>query len=449
MPVDTSMYAPVQQPNFLDQAAKMAQTQALINQNKLFPGQQTLQGQAVAGGQVAVDKSKLDLAHQQYEMFNNQIGSLALDPNLTPEKVMAAGQNWVKQGMITQQMYDEEIKNMPKDPAQLGQYMKTVQMRVLDGQQKMQQVYGSPIQTNNGQEIKPGAISPVTGYHPLEGGAIKIQQTPAELAAPASLGVDKAGVPRVGTSEQFQEQVTGKNPITGQPVVAPAPIKTALPPGEAEAAQLTQQENAKAGVKLQQTADQVPQRLAILDEMETQAKGFEGGEGLDTETLIKRFANRYGFDIDTQGVAAKEQFDKLAKQIAAQQAQGMGEGTDYKLGFMSGANPNSGLSNVGIKGIIHLLKGNEDALNVKNQAWQEWKTQNGPGSYDTFSTAFNKAMDPRVFQFARMDPTERAIIIQGMATKGQKPGTYNDQQKGFFNKLKLAQSYGWVKPNGQ
>ena len=77
--------------------------------------------------------------------------------------------------------------------------------------------------------------------------------------------------------------------------------------------------------------------------------------------------------------------------------------------------PSELLSSQGNKGIIHLLKGNEDALRVMNQEWQQYKQQHGPGSYDKFVTNFNQTYDPRVFQAKYMDKKEKQEMVKGMS----------------------------------
>jgi hypothetical protein len=139
---------------------------------------------------------------------------------------------------------------------------------------------------------------------------------------------------------------------------------------------------------------------------------------------------------DPKSIAGQEQFNKQAVMVAQQQFQALGgTGTNDQLGSAMKTSPNAALSEMGNRGIIQLLKGNEDAIDAKNQAWQKWKQQHGADTYDTFSTKFNQVYNPLVFQVQYMGPDEIANLQKKLSPK--------DAQK-FAQSYAVAKAQGWI-----
>lgn len=468
MPVDVSMYAAQPNNNPLTEMSAMGGIMAQANQNKLFPLVQQRAQIENQREQTALSSDKLNFAHQGFQIMSQQLGSLAQDPRLaTPEGhdlLVKTGQNLVQQGLLTPDQFANEIKMMPTDPAQLPQYVQTLNVRSQDAANQFTQIYGAPGMVNNGQQQLPVATSSITGQRQI-GAPIQNQQSPGELNAPTQIGIDAQGRPIMGTQKQFQQKATGGDQAAGdqadpnstnlvagagpngQAAAAPPPsgqqpagggIVMGLAPGVAEAQNVDAQASAQQGVGLQQRADTVPANKAQLQQMLTDQTKFTSGPLTDQINHLKAMGNQLGItNFDTGGVAGVEGFRKLANQIALQQTTAMGAGTDQKLTTAMGANPNESLSNLGIQQISHLLLGNEDAIAAKNQAWQQYKGQNGPQSYSQFSTQFNKTFDPRVFQANYMSQKERADLVENM-----KPA----DKAAFVQSLRTAAQNGWLKP---
>lgn len=104
------------------------------------------------------------------------------------------------------------------------------------------------------------------------------------------------------------------------------------------------------------------------------------------------------------------------------------------LGMRSG--PAVALSQQGHRGAVALLKGNEHALAVKRREWRHWLAQgHGPASYSAFSAAFAKQLDPRVFQFAHLEPGDAQARLAAMEPAARKTLAAN---------LRSALQRGWV-----
>jgi hypothetical protein len=294
---------------------------------------------------------------------------------------------------------------------------------------------GTPQLINTGNALMPAAVSPMGGVKPL-GNNIPLQLAPNEkvwnpkLQRYEFMGSAPQGTP----TPVFENPGDDIAPPPSEPIPEGANIGTnlnqrdqnmtssGLPPslpagpslGQPEAAAVTGKASAEQGVSLQQTADNVPQRKALLGQMEGALKDFNSGPGADQWKTILAGTNRL-FGTNSDRVAGQEEFDKLATQLAQQQFQALGgTGTDDKLDSARKASPSSFLSNYGNQKIIALLKGNEDAIAAKNQAWQQWQEVNGPESFGQFSTQFNKNYDPRAFQLQYMAPKEIKSMLSGM-----------------------------------
>jgi len=65
------------------------------------------------------DAKSFDLANKRYSAYKTTLGSLANDPALSKDKVLAAGQELVNMGILTPEMFAQTSAGLPDDPAQL------------------------------------------------------------------------------------------------------------------------------------------------------------------------------------------------------------------------------------------------------------------------------------------------------------------------------------------
>ncbi len=212
-----------------------------------------------------------------------------------------------------------------------------------------------------------------------------------------------------------------------------------LSPAASAALQGQGQFSVGQGNALQARADHVPTTKSILGNLEAElnSPGFETGPGTKSVAELAKFMNtQFGTNIRTEGLAGREQFNKLAGMLAQSQFQALGgTGTDAKLDSATLTSPNSELTKMGNRGIIALLKGNEDAIAAKNQAWQRFALQNGPQSYGQFSAQFNKAYDPRVFQSQYLSGEDKQKMLKGMTA---------NEQKTFRQSYNTSVANGWI-----
>ena len=183
-------------------------------------------------------------------------------------------------------------------------------------------------------------------------------------------------------------------------------------------------------------------RKGMLGNLEEDLSKFTAGPGADWTKVAKSWVNRNvplpnGWQFDPKSIASQEQFNKQAAMLAQQQFQAIGgTGTDAKFDSAFTTSPNETLSQLGNKGIIRLLKGNEDAIQAKNKAWQNWKRSgNGADTYQDFSEQFNDHFDPRAFQFKYIPQAERQSYVDNMDPQ---------ERAHFLHDLTFARKNKWI-----
>lgn len=242
---------------------------------------------------------------------------------------------------------------------------------------------------------------------------------------------------------------------TGRP--APAPATAATPPGVSTfgaggrgiagpapgfvpAAQETGKASAAMGNALVSRGDQAPINKANYANMLTDLQRIGNmPAGSEREVAINTFlqkATGYGLTMSAEQIAGANSFAKLANIAIGQQLAAIG-GTDARQALFMGSNPNMDLSKLGNTQIIHMLQGNEDAIQAKASAWQDWlKAGNGPDTYGRFQNDFNHHFDPRVFQSQYMAPDEIQTLRKSMS-----PG----EARAFVDDVRYAREQGWIK----
>lgn len=441
------------------------------------------QGNVIGGGQTDNQSKRRAAVAQQavslLTMSDAQLeGGQALHDQFDRE---------LQSGIIDQATHDAILKAAPpvgSSADSVRQFLKQAAVGGMSGPDALGAAVGAPDMQSNNQSNQPGlragVANPVApGSFAPSGAPIKQLLTPGQMTAqvqrpgPGNVPIFETTGTRLGqqgdtrfTGEQpgqvgnrafprslVPEGYTGRHPGNtapggAAPVAPGGSVVGGLAPGAEEAAKATAVASAEQGANLQKAADSTTDRHAMLANMESDLAGFTSGPMADRQKNYSAFVNRnlgvLGELIpgvqSNQSVAAQEQFEKMAKQIALAQSGSLGS-TDAKLETSLGANPNSGLSQLGNKQIIAMLHGNEDAISAKNQAWQQFQATNGAGSYGKFSVDFNQNFDPRAYQLNRMDPAdarrvvaemkpEARAVLQGKADAMEKAGLISFNRPG-------------------
>lgn len=454
MPVDTSMYGSAPQPqNPLALLSGVAGLQGQMLQNKLLGtemGARQAVGEAIQGATdaegtfdpnafahtVAGDpraafeaeaatrfaqeqrQAQLVTAQSRLASFNSTIAGLLEKPNVAPKDVTAAAADLVNGGIVDAKMVAGQLASMPSDPTQLPEWLKQHLIRGLQAQGQIEAMFGTPQPVNTGGETQ-FVRTPALGPTPAP---LKNTMSPGEAASPVAGPVTPEGAPTQMTKGQFAS-------IGG-------PVKVGLSPQEAAAQTTTGQGVAADAQAFEHGARGVADMRAALANMSGDIKSLETGPGSQARNSVMAAINSFmGTGFDANKVATQEGFDKLAAQVMARQREQLGlNATNAQVDIMSHASPGSQLSQLGNKNMLALIKGNNDALDAENQAWQRWKASGrGAETFHDFTTTFNKHVDPLVFQMQYMSADQKGKLVDAMTPA---------------EKERLAQSLAFARHNG-
>jgi hypothetical protein len=421
-------FQPMQQPNPLAQVGPMLD---------IARSAQALQQQDAALGQTRIAAVK------------NMLGTLITKPDLQFSDVTDRLTDLVRNNVIPVQEMPAILSNMPQDSAGLRAKIKQVYAETLDHSNRMQLGFGAQTAINTGGATQFGRTDPMNPGQPQFAGGTTLPNTMSPgitEGPPARDRTTGAVAPTRITNEQFEGLAKGRYKMgpNGQIIPSGNTAGQAImgaPAGAAEAAGVAAQGSAGQANTLEASAGGAPIRRGMLNNLEDDLSKFSTGplaQGtLQAKRLYNQAAGAVGMPkLDEAGVAAHENFNKQATQLAQQQFTALGgTGTDSQLGSAFKANPNDALSNMGNKQIIQMLKGNEDAIAAKNTAWQDWKKKNGADTYGQFQEDWNQNFSPRAFQWVHMSPSERKDLVKNM-----KPGE-KDQ---LGNALEIAEKRKWI-----
>ena len=212
---------------------------------------------------------------------------------------------------------------------------------------------------------------------------------------------------------------------TETPVVPPASPAASQPPGSfgptaGIAATTAASENALLATKAFQSITEqgvaARQQDAILSGMQNTAAQFVTGRGANAmldfkasmQSLVPPLAKAFG--IDPNSIAQNETFNKLAAQLQTAQ----GAGTDDRLRVAGLANPDAHLSPAGVSQIISELRGNVDYLQARAALAQKFPDQTNSRA---FEDQIGTNLDPRVFQYNRLNAAQRGDFFKGLTDK--------------------------------
>jgi hypothetical protein len=222
-------------------------------------------------------------------------------------------------------------------------------------------------------------------------------------------------------------QVTQPQGPAQQPTQPSRPV-TEVSPGEKatmEAAGPAFQREIDTGTKAQS-------QQALLGNMLADTKQFLPGAYAETmKNLRTRLSPIFG--VNESALAAADSFDKIAAQLADAQ----GAGSDSRMAVNIAANPHSGMSASGVDLVIRQLQGNADYLQARQKLAQQWPAKS---DYSGFTDSIRQ-LDPRVFQYERMTPTQATDWLRAMDPK---------DQRAFITAHKWAENKGLVpsRPGG-
>lgn len=451
--VDTSSYPKANQNSIVEMLGQVQNLKNAQETNKLLQQQQQQ-------GQISIDQSKINLAHDQYGKLSSFLGSLAQDPRVsTPEGhqiLLDATQQAVKQGWITPDIANVEIANMPTDPAQIPQYLQTLNTRVLDAQGKFTEIYGAPQMITNGSQTVPASVSPITGIRPI-GAPITQTLTPQDrgtlvettdeqgrtVLRPKGNLLSAAGMdPMTAQPQQQNRLVPAAMPVERGPALAPpsAPnpaggVVTSPPAGQIEAQTHTAAAGAeKFGQDVARESNYQADILPLEKARDALISLGTTGTGPGTEQIneVKSFLTSMGIIGPDEDV---KNFDEARKYLV-QYARGAGDtGTNDKLAAAFAGNPSLGISNAASVDVVKTAISLRRLQNAQVRAFSA--SGQSPAGYSKWSTEFNATQDPVAYGFDMMDGAQRLKYFKGLSA---------EEKNKFLTSLKTAQQLGVIAP---
>lgn len=190
---------------------------------------QIQQMQGIEQNNIAIDRSKLELAIKNQDQLLQTLNALPKDAGA--EEMRQWGQSAVKAKLVNPRLYAEFVTNMPaptgdaaKDRAALDRYRQTVEQRAMNTTEAMKWRYGQQFTQDNNQQLQPSNLNLRTGAQTPVGEPIQ-KQLPVEAPTvgpegPRALGPQNPVVPEGmeqkpgGMPGQFRPQRLPVGPVT-------------------------------------------------------------------------------------------------------------------------------------------------------------------------------------------------------------------------------------------
>lgn len=381
---------------------------------------------SIQGGQIANQTASMNMNQQGYRNLGSMWGA-RLAANSGPiNRLDLIGDvvDGIATGRVPLSMGKAVIRNMPTDDDALrayatGGYVSSLPPEIQAG------MVAAPPTAEGAPRVQTGAQAVAQSL----GGTVP---TPAPRPTPSGATTTGTGGP------PLVEGAMSPAPVPPSVLTTPPGVVTGLPPGQAEAQTAVAKVSGDNFASLMSTANNVPDRKALLTNLKNDLQEFTSGPPSEhIKDIVSSFNTVFGTGFGQETVAAQDRFDKIVKQIAAQQSKAIG-GTDLSLQTSMQSLPSTMYSNLGNEGNIALLLGNEDAINTKARAAQ-WFLNNGgkPSQFGKFSDYFNQHYDPRVFMVQYLDPKQRGVMLKGLSQ------AEIDKFKADYN---FAAQRGWVTP---
>ena len=386
---------------------------------------------------------------------NAIVGALNGDDAGLHDRVAAGLRGLIANGVMTGDEATRWALTMPNDPAQIRQRLEQIRLSLAPPDQQETNIYGTRGTVNTGPGTQGYVQEPASRGAAVRptGQVIPHGLTPTEtfdaqkfLLEPVEFpDKDSPGGIFKGTRQQWFQRmgvdpklfypavpgggsVPGAPPGTGlpstlrNPNAAPAPAAPAAAPG-APAAPAAAPNPAGQPIPVPAASDldyfrdvsargvASRDRSAQLGNMLGDVAQFTTGPLAGIQSKLRNFGIALGIPgINVEGQSAQDSFNKLASAIALAQ----GSASDAKLNVATSANPHQELSPAGVRLILGQLQGNEDYIQARAKL-----AANYNGTQRKFESEVASNLDPRAFQFARMDPAERQTWYKNLKEKDQ------------------------------
>lgn len=381
-----------------------------VDQNKLMQGissnpliapvaaEAVQAGNTMQQGKVAVDQAKFNLIQDQMKFTRETLGSLAVDPDLTPAKVIEATGKLIAQGIISPQQAAVEISSMPQDPDKLRGFITQHLTNSMAASEKFQAAYGSIYMTQGKGENGEDIVTPIA--------------VPSAPGMPARV----AGAP--AAPEASPLGAASPNAAPGQQTSQGAFV-TSLPAGQ----QKNLEESATAVQNLRKDLEAVPQRMFTLNKALTSLKNAPTGKGSDWQNTVKSYVQTLVGEgvipgVDAEQIKSFDEANKYLIQYAQQQASTVGSGTDAALSTALSGNANTHISNLAAQDVVKANMALERMRLAQGLLFDSSKQPDN--KYSAYAVQWGKNIDPVAFGVDLMEPKLRKKYFEGLTPEGKK-----------------------------
>jgi hypothetical protein len=424
--------------NPLQMVGQFANVQNALNANRLFPGQLQQQQQATQSGAVTLAQ------HINQAAYGAMAPLLSLPPGSITHDVLTSNLASTEHnlgiptsGVLSDLTATAPSGDGPEFDARVRALIASRAQIAPESAVGMVTPHAGPT-IDTGPTIQPTTVappgSPTAGQITPAGGSYGKGLTPGEATTPVQVGITPQGAPimaPLGGSPFANGGRMNVPPALRNPNAPPTVggVVTGLGPAQTAAAGQTGAQSATAFQHIADQGVQAKSQGAVLDTMLGDTAQFATGPGAQGLKAIGSVLQRYAplaaraFGVTPESLAANESFDKFANQLADAQ----GAGSDARLAVNQGANPSAHLTPAGVDLIIRQLRGNSDYLAARAQLAAQYPDKTDRSG---FEANIGANLDPRVFQIARMTPSQKATF-------------YNSMQ----DKAAFQRSYRWAEQN--
>lgn len=323
---------------------------------------------------------------------------------------------------------------------------------VMPGSKEWNDGYAAKQFKDTSENVRPGGIVTQGGKVIFSAPADGVYTTyddsgrPVANQVPNYAGI-KAGIDaaKIAASNTVTLAPTDRSPLDGSGRVIPTTVAGAidkgnsgigvgLAPGQSVAADASQKELSDKWTNLNAQNQNAQSTISLLQNIKSQAAKAAVGPASDRIDYANGLLSLVGNQKATDAVTANDLLDKYSNQIVAKLGQG-GLGTDAGRAIVAAGNPNSHMNLPAINEAVDNLVGATQQIQAKTALLAPLVNARDPANYIKTENAFDKAADPRIFQYMNMSPQQQAQYVSTLPAdqiKSLKLGRDTLTQLGVF-----------------
>lgn len=259
---------------------------------------------------------------------------------------------------------------------------------------------GNPVQSTKALDVGRAAYAP--------GQPIKFQ-TDATHAAALRASLDKIPDPqeRAAAVAAFDKQFANVPGVTPE-----------QKPGTVTGANDAQKQLGERFAALRDTVSTAQTTNSYLDNIKQLSERAATGKFSDRMDFVNALLSQAGSEKATDAKTANDLLNKYSNQIVSRLSTG-GLGTDAARTILGSAYPNAKMTKEAISEAVDNIKANNEMQKAKLTLLSPHGNARDVAAYQQKEQAFDQVADPRVFQIAKMTPTQAQTFLAKMSPEQQ------------------------------